>query len=73
MTFLSPWVSTSAGLVLYPASAQWCVLRGSGFIEFLYDMLVPVIVAFHFCPWLPSVCLWVSWLVPLSVCVWRFV
>ncbi len=37
----TPWVSTSAGLVLSPVSARWCLLRGSVSLSFLSDVLVP--------------------------------
>jgi hypothetical protein len=35
------WVSTSAGLLLSPVAARWCVLRSSVSVGFLSEKLVP--------------------------------
>jgi hypothetical protein len=69
----SSWVRTSAGLLLSQLGARWCVFRGSfpsGFFSASW-FLVLVIVAFHVCPGLPTVALWVSWPVLLRFCVGR--
>ncbi len=69
----SSWVRTSAGLLLSQLGALWCVFRGSflsGFFSANW-FLVLVIVAFHVCPGLPTVALWVSWPVLLRFCVGR--
>ncbi len=67
------WVRTSAGLLLSQLGARWCVFRGSflpGFFSAGW-FLVLVIVAFHVCPGLPTVALWVSWPVLLRFCIGR--
>ncbi len=64
----SSWVRTSAGLLLSPLDAQWCVFRGS-FPSGFFSSWFLVIVAFPVCPGLPIVALWVSWPVLLRFCV----
>jgi hypothetical protein len=68
---LSSWVRTSASLLLSPPTAWRCVLRGSFPSSFFSTSWFLVIVTFPVCPGLPSVALWVSWPVLLSLCVRR--
>ncbi len=67
----SSWVRTSAGLLLSQLGARWCVFRGSFLSGFFSASWFLVIVAFHVCPGLPTVALWVSWPVLLRFCVGR--
>ncbi len=66
----SSWVRTSAGLLLSPLGARWCVFRGSFLSVFFSDELVPSHCRIP-CPGLPTVALWVSWPVLLRFCVGR--
>jgi hypothetical protein len=68
---LSSWVRTSAGLLLSQLGARWCVFRGSFPWGFFSASWFLVIGAFHVCPGLPTVALWVSWPVLLRFCVGR--
>jgi hypothetical protein len=67
---LSSWVRTPAGLLLSPLARRWRVLRGSFPSGFFSTRWFLVTVAFPVCPGLPTVTLWASWPVLLSVCVW---
>ncbi len=49
----SSWVRRSAGLLLSPLGAEWCVFRGSFPSGFFSTSWFLVIVAFPVCPGLP--------------------
>ncbi len=67
----SSWVRMSAGLLLSQLGARWCVFRGSFPSGFLSASWFLVVVAFHVCPGLPTVALWVFWPVLLRFYVGR--
>jgi hypothetical protein len=58
------YVNTSAGLLLSPVAAWWCLLRVSVSVGFFPTRWFLVIVAFPVCPGWPTVALWVSWPAP---------